>query len=356
MSLKNRIYKFGSSSSNLASKIGFDNGRDNCRDNRSRSAARLPYSYGSSDSKGTTTRRVIKILKIVLKLANKLILLVILAFALYVYGMHLHNSKSVRDPCAVAVMSKHEIQTKLQDSNTPPPGIPKIIHQQWKDEAIPDRFMKWRNKWLEFYPEPEYQHMLWTDQSGRELIESYYPWFLETYDSYIHNINRADAVRYFVLHKHGGIYADLDYEPTLNFYDYLPQDQASMVESPYYWNEKTQNCLMSSPKENPFWEDLFADLVTNSAKTEVLEATGPILLDQAMSRSSHSTHILPCENFQRVPLGEYKETLWTTVYDREVMFRLKPISKHCGYYSNNQCHFGKHHNTVSYRNTHGVIL
>ena len=85
-------------------------------------------------------------------------------------------------------------------------------------------------------------------------------------------------------------------------------------------------------------------------------STGPIMLDQALELSNHPTYVLQCENFQRVPLGEYSETLWTTIYDREVMFRLKPVTKHCGYYHLDQCHYGKHHNAVSYRNVHGEIL
>lgn len=39
---------------------------------------------------------------------------------------------------------------------------------------------------------------------------SRYPWFLETFDSYPYPIQRADAIRYFVLHHFGGIYIDLD--------------------------------------------------------------------------------------------------------------------------------------------------
>jgi mannosyltransferase OCH1-like enzyme len=315
--------------------------------------------------------------------------LLIVSFMVYVHAIHNFNIRSIRDPCMVAQTSKINIQESLSSIErnfntqtnahdeatfvsigmgllpnstliTTPKSfehtIPKIIHQQWKNDNIPHKFTKWRNKFLQYFPEPEYQHMIWTDTKGRELIKDYYPWFLKTYDEYAHNINRADAVRYFVLHHFGGIYADLDYEPTTNFYEYIPPNQVSMVESPYYWNEKTQNCLMSSPKHDPFWVDLFAILIKNAKRTEVLEATGPKLLDEAIEYSVHPTYLLPCENFQRVPLGEYDKTLWTTIFDREVMFRLKPISKHCGYFSNNQCHFGKHHNTVSYRTTSGKVL
>ena len=40
-----------------------------------------------------------------------------------------------------------------------------------------------------------------------------YPWFLPTYDAFPLPIMRADAARAFILHAHGGVYADLDAEP-----------------------------------------------------------------------------------------------------------------------------------------------
>ena len=42
------------------------------------------------------------------------------------------------------------------------------------------------------------------------LTPSRYPWFLETWDAYPFNIERADAIRYFVLAHYGGVYIDLD--------------------------------------------------------------------------------------------------------------------------------------------------
>ena len=51
---------------------------------------------------------------------------------------------------------------------------------------------------------------MWTDEKSRELIVAEYPWFLETFDGYAHPIQRADAIRYFVLAHFGGIYIDLD--------------------------------------------------------------------------------------------------------------------------------------------------
>ena len=214
---------------------------------------------------------------------------------------------------------------------------------------------------MKLYPTPEYQHILWTDKSARNLISTHYPWFLPTYDNYKHNINRADAVRYFILYHYGGIYADLDYEPMINFYTYLPQNQVGLIESPYYWNEKTQNSLMTSPQYDYFWIDLFAVLIHNANtydSKDVLVMTGPSLVDDAIDLSKEMVYILPCENFHRVPLGEYDSASITTIVGREFNFRwnfLQPITKSCGVYRNNQCHFGRHHNAVSYRNVLGKL-
>lgn len=59
-------------------------------------------------------------------------------------------------------------------------------------------------------PQSSSEYMLWTDASSREFIAEQYPWFLDTFDSYPYPIQRADAIRYFILHYYGGVYLDLD--------------------------------------------------------------------------------------------------------------------------------------------------
>ena len=228
------------------------------------------------------------------------------------------------------------------------PTLSKIIHHQWKDSSIPPTFDKWYKRWRELYPEPEYKHILWTDESARELIEKHYIWFLPTYDNYDLNIKRADSSRYFILHHMGGIYADLDYEPLINFYDYLPKNQVGLIESPYLYNEKIQNSLMTSPKGDPFWIHVFQGLAQN-ADMAVLHATGPKFLDEMMDTSKHPVYTLPCENFHRIPYGELNDSKWTAVLVRELVTRIVPMSKHCGYINEeNSCQFGKHHNTAGW--------
>lgn len=54
------------------------------------------------------------------------------------------------------------------------------------------------------------EYMLWTDDLSREFIAKHYPAHLHMYDSYEFPIQRADSIRYFILHHFGGVYMDLD--------------------------------------------------------------------------------------------------------------------------------------------------
>lgn len=57
---------------------------------------------------------------------------------------------------------------------------------------------------------PDFKVELWNATAGRDLLEQHYAWFLPTYDSYPHPIQRVDAIKYFVLWHYGGVYMDLD--------------------------------------------------------------------------------------------------------------------------------------------------
>ena len=80
----------------------------------------------------------------------------------------------------------------------------------FKNGDLPE---KWRDvpaAWAALHPPGEYTYMLWTDEQLRQLIADDYPWLLATYDAYPHDTQRWDASRFAILHKYGGVYADLD--------------------------------------------------------------------------------------------------------------------------------------------------
>ncbi|DAA79343.1 TPA_exp: putative Glycosyl transferase [Trichophyton benhamiae CBS 112371] len=89
-----------------------------------------------------------------------------------------------------------------------PQLIPKIIHQTYKNESIPEIWVGPRNGCIEMHP--DYEYILWTDKKSRDFIAEHYPWFLTTFDNYPFPIQRADSIRYFILAHYGGTYIDLD--------------------------------------------------------------------------------------------------------------------------------------------------
>lgn len=110
--------------------------------------------------------------------------------------------------------------------------IPKIIHQTYVNDTVPEKWREAQKSCVDLHEDYEYKvslqvqdersgsamkeltfggnPQLWTDAKSRELIATEYPWFLATFDHYTQPIQRADAIRYFVLAHFGGIYIDLD--------------------------------------------------------------------------------------------------------------------------------------------------
>lgn len=89
-----------------------------------------------------------------------------------------------------------------------PEIVPRIMHQTYKTAELPEDWQE--NQQLCIDMHPDYEYKLWTDELLREFIAAEYPWFLDTWDGYEFNIQRADVIRYFVLLHYGGIYLDLD--------------------------------------------------------------------------------------------------------------------------------------------------
>ena len=98
--------------------------------------------------------------------------------------------------------------------------VPRLLHRTWKVDvdmddpdlsALPPRWVKAYRRCSRLHsPRQGWKTMLWTDEDLRDLVAAHYPRFLRMYESYRYPIQRADAGRYFVLHRHGGVYLDLD--------------------------------------------------------------------------------------------------------------------------------------------------
>lgn len=87
---------------------------------------------------------------------------------------------------------------------------PTYIHQIWLqgEEQLPEIYKEAVVKTKEL--NPDYIHVIWTDESLRELVKTHLPWFLKTYDGYPFWIQRVDAGKYVALWVYGGFYMDMD--------------------------------------------------------------------------------------------------------------------------------------------------
>ncbi|KAG2349013.1 glycosyltransferase family 32 protein [Suillus weaverae] len=172
--------------------------------------------------------------------------------------------------------------------------IPRIIHQTWKSETLPADWKRLSEACRNMMS--DYDYMLWTDASSREFIAEHYSWFLDTFDNYEFTIQRADAIRYFVLYHYGGIYLDLDVgclrplDPLLVFPVILPKTIPVGV----------SNDLMFAEQGHPFLSQTIHNLVTFDHSwilnyPTVMFSTGPMFLSIQYSLYTASHPITPYE-------------------------------------------------------------
>ena len=84
--------------------------------------------------------------------------------------------------------------------------IPKVIHQVWIGGKIPEKYKRWTESWL--VHNPDYDYILWDDRKVQDLsIVS-----TKVYMSQVNLGAKSDILRYYILEKFGGIYADTDFE------------------------------------------------------------------------------------------------------------------------------------------------
>lgn len=82
--------------------------------------------------------------------------------------------------------------------------------------------------------------------------------FLPTFDGYPYNIQRADVIRYFVLHHYGGVYLDLDIGCRAPIDPLLLHTPAML---PVTKPVGISNDLMASEPRGPFMDSVIHNLV-----------------------------------------------------------------------------------------------
>jgi hypothetical protein len=88
--------------------------------------------------------------------------------------------------------------------------IPKIIHQTWSDDPLPQILKYIRDENIKLLKDKGYEFILWTDEMILKLINDNYPNFYKIYNSTKIGVQRGDIARLMIVYHYGGIYIDLD--------------------------------------------------------------------------------------------------------------------------------------------------
>jgi mannosyltransferase OCH1-like enzyme len=178
--------------------------------------------------------------------------------------------------------------------------IPKILHQTWKNEDLPAAFAGYAASWKEHHP--DWQYMFWTDEMNRAFIKQHYGWFLDTYDGYEFNIQRADAIRYFLLTHFGGVYVDLDNECFKSIEGLVRAEECFFALEPDTHARSHQveriisNALMGAIPNHPFFAAIMKDLLfykstRNKRNETILYTTGPMMIERVLKQVTHQQRI-----------------------------------------------------------------
>jgi hypothetical protein len=135
-----------------------------------------------------------------------------------------------------------------------PSGVPRIIHQLAPikmTDTIKSSILAWKQLHSNWY------HILWNPLMLDQLMTRYYPSYQRIYVSLAPNQKPA-AIRFFLLHRYGGIYSDVNLRPLIaldrlfNHGEgvYLTQDPAG----------RFTNQLMGSSAQNDFWLDVVTEM------------------------------------------------------------------------------------------------
>ena len=122
---------------------------------------------------------------------------------------------------------------------------------------------------------------LWDETEILDLIRKHYAQYFTWFQNLRTLIVKCDVARAFILHHHGGIYVDCDFDPNDNFSDFRVEDRVVFQGDPWFG---CNNYLISSPKKAPFWVKYLEAIAETLERpllkdifTTILLSTWPVL-------------------------------------------------------------------------------
>ncbi|KAK3599949.1 hypothetical protein CHS0354_012595 [Potamilus streckersoni] len=205
-----------------------------------------------------------------------------------------NNMANVSESSKITIAHDSAKEIHISFNGTPPPyenlaeflpidgpfKIETIIHQTWINKNVPQDFRKCVTSLKVNHP--NYAYMFWTDETALKFVEVMFPNSLPLFINYPRDLQRADAIRYMILYKYGGVYADLDIlslrplDPILRKY-FCVLSQEPYLHPIYYSNfyGLACNAFMACRRHHPFMKILVDNLLSFSVAVETLDSTGP---------------------------------------------------------------------------------
>lgn len=173
--------------------------------------------------------------------------------------------------------------------------IPRVIHFVFlvfkgKGPNIPEKWANNLNEWRKTHP--NFEIKLWDDKKSESLLKKHFPQYVSLYNKLTYDIQRADMIRYCILHMYGGVYCDLDIRPKhnienlLKLYEVDTNFQVGLAQSPNV--NTTSNFFMMSMPESKFWLNVLKTIKLNQSvfyltrQTQVMKQSGPLMLNNML--------------------------------------------------------------------------
>jgi mannosyltransferase OCH1-like enzyme len=183
--------------------------------------------------------------------------------------------------------------------------IPKIIHQIFFQgaAAVPEKYRRYHQTVLLHHL--NWEHQFWDEAKARKFMTEHYSWFLPIFDAYPHDIQRRDAIRYFILYHYGGFYLDMDVESLKPLDDLLADFELVLSKLVCF-----SNAIMGSIPGHPLWLLVFAELSKRQNNSDnksmplyVGYSTGPIVLNDCVLAGKYDQDptVLVCPGYTFEP-------------------------------------------------------
>ena len=185
----------------------------------------------------------------------------------------------------------------------------KLVHQIYGifNDGIPLKdisvFYENVQKTKEFCKSKGYQYKMWNLKQCIDLVKKYYPQYLTLWNDFTLPIQRADFIRYCILHKYGGIYVDCDIHPLRSLDDLFKKDYFFVT-----WHDDKKklpyNAVMGSkPKQkifleiceeskNSFYEKLKQKIYQTWKGRFVFQTTGHRMLERVLQKHNMKDKVL----------------------------------------------------------------